>query len=203
MVTADGTIEILYQDVGGRNYVVLKPTENKEELKSITIAVSPYNKNAYLSAAAYFVQKYPQYNVIVKDDYDETSLLTQLGAGEGPVLIDTELTGFENLEKLWQPLDGFLEASGLAKEVIPEALELGKIGGVTYGKGVAQSVIRLSDGSAFKMTTNLYNPPKSENYDGKGLTPDFPVPTENVNFDLLAFGDDPCCAAAVRALTNN
>lgn len=133
MVTADGTIEILYQDVGGRNYVVLKPTENKEELKSITIAVSPYNKNAYLSAAAYFIQKYPQYNVIVKDDYDETSLLTQLGAGEGPVLIDTELTGFENLEKLWQPLDGFLEASGLAKEFIPEALELGKIGGVTYG----------------------------------------------------------------------
>ena len=133
LVTADGTIEILYHDADGRNFVALRPTERKEELKSITIAVSPYNKNAYLSAAAYFINKYPQYNVIVKDDYDKTSLLTQLGAGDGPVLIDTELTGFEDLEKLWQPLDGFLEASGLAKEFIPEALELGKIGGVTYG----------------------------------------------------------------------
>ena len=59
--------------------------------------------------------------------------MTQLGAGNGPVLIDTELTGFDNLQNLWQPLDGFLEQSGLTEELYPEALEFGKINGVTYG----------------------------------------------------------------------
>ena len=59
--------------------------------------------------------------------------MTQLGGGDGPVLVDTELTGFESLAKLWQPLDGFMEETGLVKEMYPETLELGKIDGVTYG----------------------------------------------------------------------
>lgn len=133
-VTADGSIGIYYKDANeeGYHYLLLKPTEEKEELKSITVAVDPSNRAVYEKAAAYFQRSYPEYAIEIKDDYDETSLLTQLGAGSGPVLVDTQLTGFEDLVKLWQPLDGFLEQTGLADEMFPEALEFGKIDGVTY-----------------------------------------------------------------------
>ncbi len=129
----DGTITLIYKDAGGMNVLLLKPTEEKMAIKSITLATSPYLKDTYAAAAAYFNKTYPSYNIIIKDDYDETSLLTQLGSGTGPVLVDTALTGFEDLEKLWQPLDGFFEESGLMDELIPEAMELGKIEGTTYG----------------------------------------------------------------------
>lgn len=130
---SDGSFGILYSDGQEDYYLLLRPTAEKEELKSITIAVSPYNRETYSDAAAIFQKRYPQYVINLKDDYDEMSLLTQLGAGDGPVLVDTEITGFENLESLWEPLDGFLEQTHLADELIPETREFGKIGGVTYG----------------------------------------------------------------------
>ena len=135
VVTAEGSVGILYKDKYESDlcYLLLKPTGEREELPSITVAVSPYNKDAFLKTATLFNKMYPSYVINVKDDYDATSLLTQLGAGAGPVLVDTELTGFEDLEKLWQPLDGFLEQTGIANELIPKALEFGKIGDVTYG----------------------------------------------------------------------
>ena len=133
VMTADGSVGILYKDKEGFRYAFLKPTEKREEIKSVAFAVTPEHYNAYQSAAAYFNAAYPSYNVTIRDDWDETSLLTQLGAGDGPVIVDTAITGFEELENLWQPLDGFLEQTGLADELIPEALEFGKIGDVTYG----------------------------------------------------------------------
>ena len=132
-VAEDGSVGIVYKDGDGLHYVLLKPTEKREEIKSVAFAVTPEHYNAYQSAAAYFNAAYPSYNVTIRDDWDETSLLTQLGAGDGPVIVDTAITGFEELENLWQPLDGFLEQTGLADELIPEALEFGKIGDVTYG----------------------------------------------------------------------
>ncbi len=49
------------------------------------------------------------------------------------------------------------------------------VGSTTYGKGVMQDIYPLSDGSAIKITTARFNPPKSENFDGVGLKPDFVV----------------------------
>ncbi len=158
-MTSDGSVSILYEEKGekGTLFLLLKPTGEKEELKSITIAVSAENAEKYGKAAAYFQKKYPEYVINVKDDYDETSLLTQLGAGKGPVLVDTALTGFEDLERLWQPLDGFLEQTGIAEEMLPGASEFGKIGGVTYG------IVR-----EFQIKTLLTtdNAPDDWNYEG-------------------------------------
>ena len=132
-VTLDGSVEVLYRDADGLNFLLLKPTEEREEMISVVFAVSPAHANRFLSAAAHFNKRHPSCNVTIRTDWDETALLTRLGAGDGPVIVDTALTGFEELEGLWQPLDGFLEQSGLADEIIPEALEFGKIGGVTRG----------------------------------------------------------------------
>ncbi|MGM9646190.1 MAG: S41 family peptidase [Eubacteriales bacterium] len=46
------------------------------------------------------------------------------------------------------------------------------VGEKTYGKGTMQMITMLSDGSGLRISTNMYNPPKSENYEGKGITPD-------------------------------
>lgn len=132
-VLKEGWIGILYNDVEGMNYLLLKPTEERTETKTFTIAVSPKNKGVFSGAVAYFSKRHPEYKILLKADYDETSLLTQLGAGDGPIIVDTALTGFEELESLWQPLDGFLEKSGVAEELIPEVAGFGKIGDRTYG----------------------------------------------------------------------
>lgn len=49
------------------------------------------------------------------------------------------------------------------------------VGTTTYGKGVMQTRFDLSDGSAIRITTAYFDPPKSENFDGVGIKPDFVV----------------------------
>ena len=52
------------------------------------------------------------------------------------------------------------------------------VGEVTYGKGKAQSIYPLTDGSAVVFTTALFNPPCDINFDGKGITPDDIIPLD-------------------------
>lgn len=172
-MTANGCIEVLYKEGNSTDYIylLLVPTDEKEELKTITIATTPYN-TTYDKMAAYFQKLYPQYVIQVKKDYDEVSLLTQLGAGDGPVLVDTSLTGFEDLDKLWQPLDGFLEQTGLAEELLPKTLEFGKIGGVTYG--IVQQ---------FWIETLLVPETRLTNWDYEGFL------NALENFDGMAYAD--------------
>lgn len=49
------------------------------------------------------------------------------------------------------------------------------VGETTYGKGMAQSVIPLGDGTALYLSTQLYYTPKGENIDGVGVVPDVKV----------------------------
>ena len=53
---------------------------------------------------------------------------------------------------------------------------IGKImGTTTYGKGIVQSIMPLSDGSAVKMTISRYFTPKGKNIHGVGIDPDIEV----------------------------
>ena len=49
------------------------------------------------------------------------------------------------------------------------------VGQQTYGKGVVQSIYRLSDGSGMKFTTDTYYTPSGRSVDGEGVTPDYDV----------------------------
>jgi len=49
------------------------------------------------------------------------------------------------------------------------------VGTTTYGKGVMQTLYKLKNGGAINITTAKYFPPKSDNYDGIGVAPDFEV----------------------------
>lgn len=76
------------------------------------------------------------------------------------------------------------------------------IGENSYGKGVMQSTIRLSDGSALKLTTAYYSSPKGENYDGKGLNPDIPASMGEHTIDYYELDiNDPVIKAAINKLS--
>ena len=66
--------------------------------------------------------------------------------------------------------------SASASEILAGAIQdYGKgtlMGTQTFGKGIVQRVISLSDGSAVKLTISTYYTPKGKNIHGVGITPD-------------------------------
>lgn len=68
------------------------------------------------------------------------------------------------------------EGSASAAEIMATALKDNKqgyiIGQKTYGKGVVQSIIGLSNGSAIKVTTSAWHRPNGQNINHKGVSPD-------------------------------
>ena len=71
------------------------------------------------------------------------------------------------------------ENSASASEIFAGAIQdfgAGKIVGTqSFGKGIVQSIIPLSNGSAVKLTVEKYYTPKGVNIHGKGITPDVKV----------------------------
>jgi carboxyl-terminal processing protease len=71
------------------------------------------------------------------------------------------------------------ENSASASEIFAGAIQdfgAGKIVGTqSFGKGIVQSIIPLSDGSAVKLTVEKYYTPKGVNIHGTGITPDVVV----------------------------
>ena len=61
------------------------------------------------------------------------------------------------------------------------------IGVRTYGKGTAQSLFDLRDGTAFTMSTARYDPPKAANYEGVGVAPHITVVLDEKAASINAF----------------
>ena len=78
------------------------------------------------------------------------------------------------------------------------------VGETTYGKGCMQTFYPLSDGSYFKVTTAMYCPPYSDNYDGVGIVPDVEVALDESlagkNIFKITDGEDNQLAAAYKQL---
>ena len=134
LADAEGGISLIYEDSENYSYLCLQPTTEEVETRVIALAeINVTNGSRYKPIVTEFNKRYPRWHIELKSDYDETALLTQLGAGDGPVLVDTGMMGFENLEKLWEPLDAVLEQLDITEELVPSVMELGKIHGVQYG----------------------------------------------------------------------
>lgn len=73
--------------------------------------------------------------------------------------------------------DGY---SASASEILAGAIKdygIGTlVGTTTYGKGIVQKVINLTDGSAVKLTVSTYYTPNGNNIHQKGVEPDIEVP---------------------------
>ncbi len=81
------------------------------------------------------------------------------------------------------------------------------VGTKTYGKGCMQSLFPLPNGGAFKVTTRMYEPPKSGSYHGTGILPDVSEEASEIlkrsNLLLIDEKDDNQLQAAISALINN
>ncbi len=79
------------------------------------------------------------------------------------------------------------------------------VGTKTYGKGCMQSIITLPNGGALRYTTQMYNPPKSDNYDGEGIEPDKKIELDSslkeMNYFEIKDAQDNQLSAAYKALT--
>ncbi len=79
--------------------------------------------------------------------------------------------------------------SASASEILAGAIKdygIGRlIGTTTFGKGIVQRIISLSDGSALKLTVSKYYTPKGNNIHKIGIKPD-----EEVKFDADAYYDN-------------
>ena len=130
----EGRISLIYESSENDNYLCLEPTTEKLEICQITMAVSTYATADYEPIVALFNRRYPSCHLELKEyDYNDTALLTQLIAGQGPVLIGTYAIPFSDHEELWEPLDTLLEQMNITEELLPSALDLGRINGSLYG----------------------------------------------------------------------
>lgn len=132
--SGDEGISVLYSDSKGYAFVHLEPTEEEVEVKNITLAVDSGNKDAYSMAVADFNRKYPAYHIdLTEYDYNDQKLLTEMTAGNGPVIIDTALVDFEDMTGYWEPLDEVFAQMGMTEELLPEVIDMGKVNGRFYG----------------------------------------------------------------------
>jgi carboxyl-terminal processing protease len=77
------------------------------------------------------------------------------------------------------------------------------VGSITYGKGTMQQIFDLNDGTALDLSVALFYPPTSDNFEGKGVTPDIAVDLSQaklVNFYSLTEAQDDQLQAALSYL---
>ena len=78
------------------------------------------------------------------------------------------------------------------------------VGTTTYGKGCMQQIVRLADNSAIRVTTNMYDPSFSDNYDGIGVVPDVVIEADDITLNsnryTIADGDDNQLSVAAELM---
>ena len=76
------------------------------------------------------------------------------------------------------------------------------VGENTYGKGTVQTIMQLADGDALRISTSMYLPPFTDNFEGIGIAPDIeatlPEEFKNVNLFKLSHKDDTQLQAAIN-----
>lgn len=91
-----------------------------------------------------------------------------------------EITKSKNEQEIDVPVVVLVNGySASASEILAGALQdngrAKLVGNTTYGKGVIQTLIQLSDGSGLKMTTEEYYTPNRNKINKIGITPDYEV----------------------------
>lgn len=96
-------------------------------------------------------------------------------------------------------------ASELFTQALKDYNKAVSVGTTTYGKGVMQTTFPLSDGSAVIITTAYFNPPSGENFNGKGIKPDYEVSLtaeQEKDFENLNESNDPQLMKAIDVLNS-
>ena len=144
---------------------------------------------------------------------DEVVKIADALMGEGLIVYTENRQGkrveeFSDKEKLGLPLVVLVdEGSASASEILAGAIQDSGtgvlVGTTTFGKALVQTVQRMNDGSAIKMTTAQYYTPKGRSIQGKGIRPDYVVELpEDAVIGEYKQGKDPQLAKAVELVKN-
>lgn len=133
MDMSDTGINLIVEDADQLVYLRLVPVEEKQQMVSIDFVCTAQNEEKYSALVSKFHNHFPNYHINLIADADPMALNVSLTSGEGPTLIDTELTGFEDLIHLWQPLDDYMDQIVNMNDIYEQVLECGKVDGTLYG----------------------------------------------------------------------
>lgn len=114
---------------------------------------------------------------------------------KGPALTDAPLVLLVN------------EGTASASEILAGALQDNRraqlVGGVTFGKGLIQSLFDLSDGSGLAVTVAKYETPAHHDINHSGIRPDYPVTLTPITRDELGTTQDAQYQAALDLLNQS
>ncbi len=100
-----------------------------------------------------------------------------------------------NMETIVLVNGGTASASEIVAGALKDYKKATILGEQTYGKGVVQTLIKLSAGTMLKVTTTSWYTPKGNNINGDGITPDITVER---TYDDINHSRDPQLDAAKK-----
>jgi carboxyl-terminal processing protease len=151
------------------------------------------NPGGHLESCAKMIDKIVPAGPIVRSKDKNGTMKTLYTSGAGQVDLPIVVITNEN--------------SASAAELFTAALkDYNKavcVGTKTYGKGTMQEICDLSDGTALDLSVAYFYPPKSDNFEGKGVMPDIPVTLSDEklqNYYSLTMDEDDQLQSAISQI---
>lgn len=91
-------------------------------------------------------------------------------------------------------------ASEILTAALKEELAAVSVGKKTYGKGSAQKLHTLSDGTKYKFTTQRWLTPSGQTIDGVGISPDYEVALDDSYYSDSSLANDKQLQTAVEVI---
>ncbi len=148
------------------------------------------NPGGLLESAEHMIDKIVPAGPVVSAKYKDGSIKVLYNSDANQINLPMAVITNQNTASAAELFAAALKDYGKAKTV----------GTVTYGKGTMQQIFDLGDGTALDLSIAYFYPPKSDNFEGKGVQPDIPVQLseqKQENFYTLSHDDDDQYLAAV------
>lgn len=149
------------------------------------------NPGGTLDSAEKIIDKLVPAGPVVRAKYKDGKLTTLYTSKPDQVNLPMAVLTNQNSASAAELFTAALKDYGKAKS----------IGTKTYGKGTMQRVINLNDGTALDLSVAYFYPPKSDNFEGVGVTPDINVPLspeKQNNFYSISDSDDDQLQAGLK-----
>ena len=154
------------------------------------------NPGGMLDAAVPMIDKLVPAGPILREKYKDGTIKTIYNSTASQINLPMAVLTNHNTASAAELFTAALKDYGKAKS----------IGETTYGKGTMQEMYDLNDGTALDFSVAYFYPPKSDNFDGKGIQPDIPVSLseeKQQNFYSLSQDDDDQLQAAISYIEMN
>ena len=201
------TVEVFYENLDGIAYIQITSFRSTVVTKQFTKALEQAKKDG-CKAYLFDVRNNPGGDLGVICDVLDTMiadkvLVHMVDADGNDTTRSTKTEAFLDAPMAVLCNGNSASAAELFTADLRENRNAYIVGETTYGKGTMQTVRKLTDGSAVKLTNRYYNPTSNVSYDGIGIVPDLTVGLPggpNASFYLLSQEEDSQLQAALDYL---